>query len=137
MDKYKELKYNGNIYTQKYQIEDILVKEKFAWIINCETYQARLEILNDVLVWNSGTFYNGIIKFLVVRTGHFLSAKWKDGVIFNGVFENLLFENGIIFNCTMIDSQILNAKLKIKNQNGSETRQTFITCDISPSVKKE
>jgi len=131
MEKYKELKYEGKTYTERYQIEEILVKEKCVWFIDAETELARIEIKHNILIFNGGR------KFGVFRNGEFKFGKFDDGVIFNGVFKGGLFKNGYIYNGTFIDCQFLNVVLKKFNQNGSETMQDFINCDISPNVKKE
>ena len=136
MSKYLELKYNNKIYTEKYQIEEILVKEKFSWFIEMELFNSKIEILNNTLVFNGGTIYNGISKFMAFRDGLIKSMVWEDGVFFNGTANNMLFKNGIIFNCNMYNCQILNAKIRTKNQNNTPTKQEFIECDISSNVKK-
>lgn len=136
MDKYKELKYKGKIYTERYQIEQILVKEKMGWFINSETFNARLEILNDTLIFNAGTWYNGIWKFGVFRGGEWKFGIWEDGVWFNGTWLNGTFNNGIIFNGTFYQGKILSAKLRSNNQDGTPTRQEFVDCEISQNVVK-
>lgn len=137
MEKYKELKYNGKIYTEKYQIEEILVEENCVWFIDAETELARIEIKDNVLIFNGGTWFNGVWKFGVFRNGEIKFIKWEDGVFFNGVWQDGLFKNGYIYNGTFFGGQFLNAVLKKYNQNGSETRQDFINCDLSPNVKRE
>lgn len=136
MSKYKELKYKGKIYTEKYQIEEILVKEKLAWFIDAETFNVRIEILNDVLVFNAGTWYNGVWKFGVFRGGEWKYGEWEDGVWFNGVWSNGLFKNGIIFNGTFYQGSFLAAKLRTTNQDGTPTRQEFVDCIQSKGVVK-
>lgn len=136
MSKYKELKYKGKIYTESYQIEEILVKEKMAWFIDAETYKARIEILNDTLIFNAGTWYNGVWKFGVFRGGEWKFGTWEDGVWFNGTWLNGTFNNGIIFNGIFYQGKILSAKLRSNNQDGTPTRQEFIDCEVSQHVVK-
>ena len=135
--KYKELIYKGNIYTEKYQIEEILVKEKLSWFMDSETTNAKIEIgENNVLIFNGGTWYTGIWYFGAWRAGEWKFGSWEDGVWFNGVWQDGIFKNGIIFNGTFFQGQFINAKIRKMNQDGSETRQDFINCDLSPNVKK-
>jgi hypothetical protein len=135
MNKYKELIYKGNIITKKHLIEEILVKENMSWFIDSETYNARIEIQNDTLIFNGGTWFNGIFKF-----GAFRSGEWKygtfNGVWFNGVWKDGNFESGIIFNGTFLQGTFQNVKLRKKNQNGTECKRDFIDCEISQNVIK-
>ncbi len=135
-NKYKELIYKGKSYTEKYQIEEILVKENLAWFINSETANAKIEISEGTLVFNGGTWYTGIWMFGAWRAGEWKFGSWEDGVWFNGNWQDGIFKNGIIFNGTFFQGQFLAAKLRKMNQDGTETRQDFINCDISPNVKK-
>ena len=134
--KYKELIYKGETLIEKYQIEEILVKEKLSWFINSETANAKIEISNGTLIFNGGTWYTGIWYFGAWRAGEWKFGSWEDGVWFNGNWQDGIFKNGIIFNGTFFQGQFLNARLRKMNQDGSETRQDFINCDISPNVKK-
>jgi hypothetical protein len=136
MDKYLSLKYKGKAYTEKYLIEEILVKEKMAWFINAETFNAKIEILNETLVFNGGTWYNGVWRFGAFRNGEWKFGTWEDGVWFNGTWIDGIFKNGIIFNGTFHNGQFLNARLRTLNQNNTETKQNFINCDLSPNIKK-
>lgn len=135
-NKYKELKYQGTIYTEKYQIEEILVKENMSWFMDAETFNARLEINNDTLIFNGGTWYNGVWKFGAFRNGTWKFGTWEDGVIFNITWEDGIFKNGIIFNGNFFQGQFINAKLSRVNQDGSDTRRDFIDCDLSQNVKE-
>lgn len=134
--KYKELKYKGKIYYQRYQIEEILIKEKLSWFIDIETFNARIEITESVLIFNGGTIYNGIWEYGVIRNAEIINISWRNGVIFNVVWRNGVFEDGIIFNCVFHNGKILKGKLRQHNQDGSETKQTFIDCVIDPPVVK-
>lgn len=136
VNKYKELIYKGNIVTERHLIEEILVKEDMSWFIDSETFNARLEIENDTLIFNGGTWYNGVWKFGAWRSGEWKYGTWENGVWFNGVWQDGTFEDGIIFNGTFFQGTFLNVKIRMKNQNGTETRQDFIDCDISENVIK-
>lgn len=135
-DKYKELKYKGKIYTEDYQIEEILVENGFSWVIDAETYMLRLEILNDTLIINAGTWYNGIFKYGCIRNCAWKFGTFESGIIFNINWQDGMFLSGIIYNGTFYQGQFLNAKLREKNQNGTKTRRDFINCDLSPSIVK-
>lgn len=134
--KYKELLYKGQTYTEKYQIEEILVKEKLSWFIDAETLNARIEILDSVLIFNGGTWYTGVWYFGAWRGGEWKFGSWEDGVWFNGTWQDGIFKSGIIFNGTFFQGQFLNVKLRKTNQDGTDTRQDFINCDLSPNIKK-
>jgi len=134
MSKYVELKYKGKIYTEPYQIEEILVKEKMSWFIDAETFKARIEILNDTLVFNAGTWYNGVWKFGAFRGGEWKFGTWEDGVWFNGSWKDGMFKDGIIFNCTFYQGQFLRAKLRTKNQDGTPTKRQFVDCELSQNI---
>lgn len=134
-NKYKELIYKGNIITEKHLIEEVLVKEGMSWFIDSETFNARLEIEQKTLIFNGGTWYNGIWKFGAWRGGEWKYGTWQDGVWFNGVWQDGTFENGIIFNGTFFQGTFLNMKLRTKNQNGTDTRQDFIDCELPPKPK--
>ena len=134
--KYKELIYKGKTITEKYLIEEILVKNKMSWFINAETYNVRLEIQNNTLIFNGGTWYNGVWEFGAWRSGEWKYGVWKDGVWFNGLWQDGTFENGIIFNGTFFQGDFLVAKIRTTNQNGTDTRQDFIDCNLSQNITK-
>ena len=134
-NKYKELIYKGNIITERHLIEEVLVKENMGWFIDSETFNARLEIENKTLIFNGGTWYNGIWKFGAWRGGEWKFGTWQDGVWFNGVWQDGTFENGIIFNGTFFQGTFMNIKIRTTNQNGSTTRQDFIDCTLPEKPK--
>lgn len=136
MNKYKELIYKGKVYTENYQIEEILVKENLSWFIDSETENARIEISDSVLIFNGGVWYTGVWYFGAWRAGEWKFGSWENGVWFNGTWQDGIFKDGIIFNGTFFQGQFLIAKLRKNNQDGTETRQDFINCDISPNIKK-
>lgn len=134
--KYKELVYKGSPITERYLIEEILVKNGMSWFIDAETSDVKLEIQNDTLIFNGGIWYNGVWKFGAWRSGEWRYGKWEDGVWFNGIWQNGIFNNGIIFNGDFSKGEILNAKLRKQNQDGTETNQNFGDCKLSNNVKK-
>jgi hypothetical protein len=134
-NKYKELIYKGSIITEKHLIEEVLVEEGMTWFIDSETFNARLEIQNNTLIFNAGTWYNGVWKFGAWRCGEWKYGVWEDGVWFNGVWQDGTFENGIIFNGPFFQGTFINVKLRQKNQNGTDTRQDFIDCDLQNVTK--
>ena len=79
-NRYSELKYDGKIYTAQWQIDEILIKNKFNWMIDAEIKNARLEISQDTLVWNAGIWYNGDWYFGVWRDGEWKYGTWQNGV---------------------------------------------------------
>jgi hypothetical protein len=81
--KFKELIYNNTSLKEEHKIIKILHKEGFHWLIDSETENASIEIVNNTIIWNSGDFYSG----------HWHYGIWKDGN-FYGIWENGIFENG-------------------------------------------
>ena len=134
--KYKSLLYKGSTITERYLIEEILVKEGLSWIIRCEFENANLEIQNKTIIFNGGVWYNGIWVFGAWRAGEWRYGKWVDGVWFNGTWYDGVFENGIIFNGTFLQGNFLSGKLRKKNQNGTPTKHDFVDCEISPAIKE-
>lgn len=123
--RYTELKYNGEIYTEQWKIDEILVKNKFNWMVNAEIKNARLEIFQDTLVWNGGIWYNGSWYFGVWRDGEWRYGTWENGVFYNGIWKNGLFKSGIIFNGKFFKGKI----------EGGEIRGgQFIDVKIAPEV---
>lgn len=134
--KYKELLYKGKTYTDAYLIEEILISEDMAWFINAETNNAKIEILNNTLIFNGGTWYNGVWKFGAFRAGDWKFGTWEDGVFFNGVWYDGIFKAGIIFNGTFYQGQFLDVKLRQQNQDNTPTKNFFIDCNLSANVVK-
>lgn len=134
--KYKELIYEGNTYTEQYEIEEILVKENMVWFIDAETENARIEILKNVLIFNGGIWYNGTWKFGATRGGEFKYVKWENGVWYSGTWYDGVFENGIIFSGKFFQGSFMNGKIRLTDQKGMPTKQEFINCEVSPNMKK-
>jgi len=125
--RYKELKFENKVFTEEYQINEILINNKFNWIIDCEIQDVRLEITKDTLIWNAGLFYSGVWKYGVFRNGEWRFGTWENGVWYNGVWKDGLFKSGLIFNGKFYHGQILSGEVR-----GGQ----FINCDISPSVTR-
>lgn len=126
-NRYSELKYDGQTYEEQWKIDEILIKNKFNWMVNSEIKNARLEIFNDTLVWNGGTWYAGEWYFGVWRDGLWKSGTWENGVWYNGKWENGTFKSGIIFKGIFFKGKI----------EGGEIRGgDFINVEISPNVKE-
>lgn len=123
--RYSELKYNGEIYTEQWKIDEILIDNKFNWMVNAEIKNARLEIFKDTLVWNGGIWYNGDWHFGVWRDGEWRYGNWQNGVWYSGVWKNGTFKSGIIYNGKFFKGKI----------EGGEIRGgVFINTEIAPNV---
>lgn len=134
--RYKELLYQGKTYTDKYKIDEILVKHKMNWVLDAELENVRIEILKDTFIFNSGIWYNGVFKYGVVRSGEFRYAIIENCVWFNGMFWDGVFKSGLIYNGTFYKGQILGGEVKkTMPRTGHETKQHFMNCEISKNVK--
>jgi hypothetical protein len=123
--RYSELKHDGQIYTEQWKIDEILIDNKFNWMVNAEIKNARLEIFKETLVWNGGIWYNGDWYFGVWRDGEWRYGNWQNGVWYSGVWKNGTFKSGIIYNGKFFKGQI----------EGGEIRGgVFINVEISPNV---
>jgi hypothetical protein len=126
-NRYSELKYDGKTYTEQWKIDEILIKNKFNWVVNAEIANARVEIFNDTFVWNAGIWFNGIWEFGVFRDGEWRYGTWKNGVFYNGVWRNGTFASGIIYNGKFFKGKI----------DGGEIRGgQFIDMIIAPNVQE-
>lgn len=123
--RYSELKHNGQIYTEQWKIDEILIDNKFNWMVNAEIKNARLEIFKDTLVWNGGIWYNGDWFFGVWRDGEWKYGTWQNGVWYSGTWQNGTFKSGIIYNGKFFKGKI----------EGGEIRGgVFINVEISSNV---
>lgn len=123
--RYSELKFDGLVYTEQWKIDEILIKNKFNWLVSAEIKNARLEIFEGTLVWNGGIWYNGNWYFGVWRDGEWRYGTWENGVFYNGVWRNGTFKSGIIFNGKFFKGKI----------EGGEIRGgQFIDVEIDPKV---
>lgn len=128
MKRYKELKYNGDIFTEQYKIDEILLNKDFNWLLDCEIENVRLEIQYDTLIFNSGVFFNGIWYYGVFRNGEWKSGIWDNGVWYNGIWRFGTFNSGLIFNGKFFNGVIKNATIR-----GGE----FFDIKISNNVTRE
>ena len=78
--KYKELKYKGETYTIKKDIEDILKENDFKWLFQCEFESAELEIKKDTLIWLNGDFNGGKWHYGIFKEGSFNRGTWESGI---------------------------------------------------------
>lgn len=125
--RYSELKFDGKIYTEQWKIDEILIKNKFNWMVDAEIKNARLEIFQDTLVWNAGIWYNGDWYFGVWRDGEWKYGTWQNGVWYKGTWRNGTFKSGIIYKGNFFKGKI----------EGGEIRGgTFIDVEISKEVKE-
>jgi hypothetical protein len=83
--RYSELNYRGKTYTSPNEINDILLKEKFYWLIDAEIENAQLEIKNNTLIWKNGSFYTGDWYYGIFKDGSFY-GNWENGIWENGNF---------------------------------------------------
>jgi hypothetical protein len=123
--RYTELKHEGQTYTEQWKIDEILIKNKFNWIVNAEIKNARLEIFEDTLVWNAGIWYNGDWYFGVWRDGEWRYGTWQNGVWYNGVWRNGTFKSGIIYKGKFFKGKI---------ESGEIRGGQFIDIEIDPKV---
>jgi hypothetical protein len=112
MERYKELKIEGKIITDKIEIESFLIENNFNWIIDAEISNARLEITKNTLVWNAGTWYNGDWQYGVFRNGEFKYGTFMNGVWYNGVFQDGIFLDGIIFGGKFYKGEIKSGEIR-------------------------
>jgi len=123
--RYAELKHEGITHTEQWKIDEILIKNKFTWLVNAEIKNARLEIFQDTLVWNGGIWYNGSWYFGVWRDGEWRYGTWQNGVWYNGVWRDGIFKSGIIYKGKFFKGKI---------ESGEIRGGQFINCEIDPKV---
>ena len=109
--RYIELKFGNNKFTEPYLINDILIKNKFNWLIDAEIENARIELFKDsggnvTLIWNAGTWISGTWEYGVFRGGEWRFGTWNNGVWYNGVWKNGTFNTGIIFGGKFLNGKI-------------------------------
>jgi len=124
-NRYSELKFNGQTYTEQWKIDEILIKNKFNWMVNAEIKNARLEIFENTLVWNAGIWYNGSWYFGVWRDGEWRYGTWQNGVWYNGVWRDGTFKSGIIYKGKFFKGTI---------ESGEIRGGQFIDIKIDPKV---
>lgn len=123
--RYTELKHEGQTYTEQWKIDEILIKNKFNWMVNAEIKNARLEIFENTLVWNAGIWYNGSWYFGVWRDGEWRYGTWQNGVWYNGIWRDGTFKSGIIYKGKFFKGKI---------ESGEIRGGQFINMEIDPKV---
>lgn len=83
--KYLELIYGDKKYTNESQINDILSKNKFYWLIDSEIEDAVIEIKKDNIIWHNGNYYSGNWYYGIFKNGQFY-GNWENGIFENGNF---------------------------------------------------
>jgi hypothetical protein len=84
--RFTELIYGDKKITNQNQIEAVLEKNNFHWLIDSEIEDAQIEIKKNTLVWHGGNFYSGFWNYGIFKNGNFY-----------GTFENGIFENGSLY----------------------------------------
>jgi hypothetical protein len=83
--RYKELIYDGKSYTNENQINKILEKEKFYWLIDSGIEEANIEIKKNTIIWHKGTYFSGDWHYGIFKDGNF-NGNWENGIFENGNF---------------------------------------------------
>lgn len=123
--RYSEFKFDGQTYTEQWKIDELLIKNKFNWMVNAEIKNARLEISENTLIWNAGIWYNGNWHFGVWRDGEWKYGTWENGVWYGGSWKDGTFKSGIIYKGIFTNGKI----------EGGEIRGgQFINVEIGPNV---
>jgi hypothetical protein len=81
-----ELKYSGKTYTNTREIYNLLNQKQFYWLIDAEVDSAKIEILNDTLIWHEGIFMSGNWYYGIFKNGGFY-GKWLNGIFEDGYFD--------------------------------------------------
>jgi len=128
MNRYKEIRYEGKIYTEQYKIDEILIDKKFSWFLDCEVENVRIEIDKETLIFNSGVFFSGTWIYGVFRDGEWKSGTWENGVWYNGIWRRGTFKSGLIFDGKFFSGKILEGTIRGGN---------FYDMDVFPEVVRE
>ncbi len=83
--RYLELQFRGKTYTGQHEINDILFKEGFYWLIDSEIENAQIEIQKNTLIWHGGSFFNGDWHYGIFKNGDFY-GNWENGILEGGNF---------------------------------------------------
>jgi len=81
----KELMFNNKKYYNKKEINNILHKQKFYWLIDSETENAIIEIKNNTLIWHDGDYLSGNWHYGIFKGGNFY-GNWENGIFEGGNF---------------------------------------------------
>jgi len=129
--RYKSLQYDGKEYTQKYEIDEILLDKGLNWFLDAEIENVRIEIVKDTLIINGGIWYNGIFEYGVIRDIECRNMTFQNGVIYNGVFKRITVEKGIIFDGTFIRGDVLYADIR-----GGDFKDVNISNNVNKTTKE-
>lgn len=94
--KFLELKYNGKVFKNLNEINQILKEKQFNWLIDSELERASIEIKKDTLIWHDGDFRWGIWHYGIFKNGNFFGGIWENGIWEGGNFsEEAKWNSGI------------------------------------------
>lgn len=82
--RYLELKYSGKTYTIEGEINDILERLGFNWLIDSEVRNAKIEIKRGTLIWHGGIFISGDWHYGIFKDGEF-NGNWESGIFERGL----------------------------------------------------
>lgn len=91
--RYCKLIHGDKEYTNQSQINEILQKNNFYWMIDSEIEDAVLEIKKNTIIWHEGNYYSGNWFYGIFKNGEFY-GNWEDGIFENGNFKGK-WQNGI------------------------------------------
>lgn len=81
----KELIYKNHTYKNTNDIDQILLKEGFYWLIDSEVSDAIIEIKNNTIIWHNGDYLSGNWHYGIFKNGNFY-GNWENGIFENGNF---------------------------------------------------
>ena len=84
--RYAELLIDNKSIKSQSKIEDLLISQKFYWLVDSEIEDAKIEIKKNTIIWHSGNFYSGEWKFGVFKNGNFY-GNWENGIFEGGYFK--------------------------------------------------
>lgn len=83
--RYAELLIDNKSIKSQSKIDDLLISQKFYWLVDSEIENAKIEIKKNTIIWHSGNFYSGEWKFGVFKNGNFY-GNWENGIFEGGNF---------------------------------------------------
>ena len=137
MKRYKELKYESKIFTETSKIDEILIKNKFNWFLDCEVENTRIEIFKNHLIFNSGVFFNGTWVYGVFRNGQWKSGTWQGGVWYNGTWYHGVYESGLIFSGRFLGGAIKGGEIRGGEFHNVEISKEVIRTDMTVKTAQE
>lgn len=90
--RYVFLKINGKEEKNQRNIDSLLKSKEFYWLIDSEIENAKIEILNNTLIWHDGYFF-GNWEYGIFKNGEFY-GNWINGIFEGGKF-NGNWQSGI------------------------------------------